>query len=253
MTKRSLMLALLLSGCPSRHEPLDPVSDAGGSDAAATDAPLADSAPADAPSGPTVEDFAEGFVAEMCDTLFDCCDATERASLGADAPDRGSCPDTVGLNADGLAELLGDITAGGRASFDSERAAACLAWLSEATCVERAGAIGRGHHACDLPLTPRVRDGDACTQHPQCLSGYCVPLEERCAPMPRLGEPCSGMCAAGQYCGGESERTCHEEESAGGPCELDAHCAAGLMCRGADPSSGTRGTCVTLDRCLGAP
>jgi hypothetical protein len=96
---------------------------------------------------------------------------------------------------------------------------------SQGACVE--------DHWCnpgaDLePTCEEVGGIGALCEYPQaCSTGYCI--DERCAPLPELGEPCSGECGSDLFC---QSGVCTVKQGKGQSCDYDLPCASHLWCAG---------------------
>lgn len=73
----------------------------------------------------------------------------------------------------------------------------------------------------------------ACNNEPRaCAEGlFCDLAADRCAPVAEEGESCGEQpCASGLFCQGGVQAVCQPVQAAGGPCEGDHACEAGLKC-----------------------
>jgi hypothetical protein len=69
--------------------------------------------------------------------------------------------------------------------------------------------------------------GAPCLQASACETGYCV--DDRCAPYPGIGEPCTGECAEDLFC---QSGSCTVKQSLGQSCDFGLPCSEGLVCDG---------------------
>jgi hypothetical protein len=123
----------------------------------------------------------------------------------------------------------------GRAEYDGEAAADCVALIEDLSC-EQYGARQLPASGCTPWILPKVADGGACTQDYECLSDNCVgertPLGEpstdgACMPMPTEGQDCDDNCATGLYCDSDLDgTTCKPLVTNGGDCTFDDDCAS---------------------------
>lgn len=127
----------------------------------------------------------------------------------------------------------GKAIAASRASYDSAKAASCLAAFGAATCDTLESVADS---ACQGVLTGKVAAGGACYTDVDCSGGTCdasgSSCPGKCVASIAKGQPCgaaaAGQCGPGLVCGSGS--TCVTPAAAGAVCGADDDCQAGLFC-----------------------
>jgi hypothetical protein len=150
----------------------------------------------------------------LCDKMFTCCSASERA----DNPDFGGDPQRCLDNLNGEATLLlGDLQASvdaGRVIYHPDKMSACLAKLKARSCGEaKMPPDNKGiTQLCDGVFEPRVPVGGACSYYWDCNGGWCQGdiggLADKCSPLTPEGGQCdegpecvTGLCTDERVCG----------------------------------------------------
>jgi hypothetical protein len=181
--------------------------------------------------GASVETFANDLTRLTCEKAAGCCAPIELKYQFAfsDVPvtDQASCEAYLGNFLGGtLAQIYQQSIDSGRASWNADVAADCLADLEALSCDEYSQHItlfGDAPLGCN-PVTPNVADGGECVIWWECTSGYCD--EGTCQAVPGEGDACPmGMCGANLRCDFVTE-TCQTYKADGEACEMDAECAS---------------------------
>ncbi len=128
-----------------------------------------------------------------------------------------------------------DAATAGRARYDGDRLAACLATIRSSTC-EALGATNHfaGIAGCDQFVVPLVSAGGSCANDFECIAGRC--RAGTCAALPAAGAPCTddGKCGAGAVC--DATATCIATSADGD------HCTQAIQCPSQQCTS--EGTCA---------
>lgn len=180
--------------------------------------------PGDADAGAPVpfEQAAGAFRKAVCDKVFLCCSATERA----DNPDLGSDSSACQSALDGEASIfLNDIQASvtaGRVLYHGDKMAACLALIANQSCDQLKMPAGDRdiNDQCEGVFESKVAIGGRCSGYWDCIGGWCEGDEgnamDMCAPKKPLGGDCdegpeceSGVCD-------DVDRVCVKAEAGSG-------------------------------------
>jgi hypothetical protein len=229
----AVWLTLALAACDDAPAQRDPIDAPDAAQDLRDDAPDATPDLPDAPLDPDAQaarfaDLYCGGLAEgLCDRIARCgCPDVEGWAQTPDA-----CRDLLLQRClDGLQDVL--------AAIRDERAQADLDQLQ--ACVDHtlADADGCGNeqspltaNACRRTLTTAAPLASPC-QEPICANGAGACVQDRCVPLPPLGEPCAFACAQGACLpqGDAGETSCLDPAPAGAPCLLSVECARGLAC-----------------------
>jgi hypothetical protein len=177
-------------------------SGAGGAGAGGggNDGPAADTLPSDAvydtppvPGNIPLGQATAVFAAVACEKVFACCTDAERARNPL-AGSQAGCEIAFGL---ALGSLMGQASAAitaGTAMYDPAALADCLTRYRAQSCeqVRAAGGLS-AYRMCNF-IKPLVAAGGTCTQHLECVAGYCAP-----GSTPQSGT-CTAKLAEGQPC-----------------------------------------------------
>ena len=132
---------------------------------------------------------------------------------------------------------------------------ACAAAINSQSCADF---IAEQNIPAACVIKPgTVASGGACAFNAQCSTSFCQGMAKSecgtCAAAPAEGAACMGSCGQGLVCDAMS-KTCVKVGEAGATCSATAPCAveAGLWCVGADPKTGTTGTCMAGVATVGA-
>jgi hypothetical protein len=193
-----------------------------------------------------------------CEKTFECCNATEIMEEfdgvevnGQPITTEAQCEAFVGGLATGfLVPGLKASVEAGRAEYDGDAAAACMAVLREASCstFSMEDAIVLEGTGCEQFIIPKVAQGGACTQDYECTTDNCVgattepggaSTDGACQPKNTAGQTCMfDSCADGLFCGFDpntSMSTCQALKADGMTCSGDDECT----------SDNCEGTCMT--------
>lgn len=147
----------------------------------------------------------------VCAKAFECCTAEELAALAVVGSSEAQCRIAVAL----LIELYGadiqDSIDAGRAAYDGEAVAGCIAAQEGRACdmLPAFGEIG-----CAGSVVPLVAMGEACGAHNECMGGgYCDGATQVSSP--------TGTCATKKA---DGEACTIPEECEGGACDSAAGC-----------------------------
>jgi hypothetical protein len=162
----------------------------------------------DQPGAPVPVEKVEGMWRKaVCEKVYGCCSAAERANNDAIGTDLASCE--TGLDRE-TTFFVGDLqtsVAAGRVAYHPEKMAKCLADLKARSCDDvkmPAGGLDVTQ-ACEGVFEPKVASGGACTEFWDCIGGWCVGdiggLMDHCTPAAPDGTVCdegpecmSGIC-----------------------------------------------------------
>ncbi len=140
----------------------------------------------------------------VCGKVFECCSEAQRMGLSILGQSEDQCRLAV---ATFLALYAADIeasVAAGRADYDGEALAGCVAEQEQRACDMLPGLGDIGCAGAVIPLVPL---GETCGAHDECIDGYCDGATQATSP--------TGTCAAkkadGEMCGAA-------EECEGGAC-----------------------------------
>lgn len=211
--------------------------------------------------------LADARVKEPCtapiavDDLGDCaaravCAAASRCGLGDSSATRcedlarraGSSLEVVplGVNGRALAATIRVTEAAGRATYDGDAAAACLAAFADRSCKDAFGSRTVDPLADCALFRGEVADGDPCVVPYECRPGSaCVYALgnyfatgcglDVCRPRAAIGQACAtAPCALGDHCvvmrtGAPGDRC--TTGALGAACNVDGDCDADLRCR----------------------
>jgi hypothetical protein len=137
----------------------------------------------------------------------------------------------------------------GRSTYDPAKVEACLQTIRQSTCAE----LNMTYHlvgvpGCETFVTPRVALGGECSNHYECVEGWCDTPKEGEPPGPghctshvAPGLSCDGdsACGAGYRCDGQSH-VCVQSGGTGAACSAPGQCASGV-CSGDATTPGTCG------------
>lgn len=113
--------------------------------------------------------------------------------------------------------------------------------VCDTTCIENnCISLNGGPYPGQEPLVCFASDGLYCEGQPSTTG---EPAAPRCTVIPKLGEPCAGLCATGSYCD-FSTRLCYAPKADGAICDFAEECESGV-CEG---SCG--GTDVGAEECV---
>jgi hypothetical protein len=178
----------------------DSAAGGGGGGPGGGDGPAADTLPSDAvydtPPVPNSIPLAQAtafFAAVACEKVFACCTEAERARNPL-AGSQAGCELAFGLALQSLMGQAGAAITAGTAMYDPAALADCLNRYRAQTCDEvRASGGLSAYRKCNF-IKPLVAVGGTCTQHLECIDGYCAP-----GSTPQTGT-CAAELADGQMC-----------------------------------------------------
>ena len=200
--------------------------------------------------------FPSDYAKAYCQKAFACCTSSEIqmkfAVLGI--TDEPSCDQKYGA-------LLQQFVLGGDPSkykYSASCGGELVANIDGWSCAEFVA--GNSMPApCEL-TSGTVANGGTCTVGSECTSGLCSFTGQQstgtCTAYVPEGSSCSvstssGICVQGTFCQGSTGTpTCVALLADGGTCMFDSQCQSGA-CNGANPSSGTTGTCGAPTTCNG--
>ena len=153
--------------------------------------------------------------------------------------------------------------AAGRATFDGEKARACVDALVASACDQETSGTRTSPLACLQVARGTAHGGEPCAVDAECVSQFCNQAFSSCdnacclaicggdiPPDPGEGKPClSDTCGDGLYCAGSAPGTCRRLVAAGAPCSPAEECDYGYRC---DVENGSRFVCLPVPR-LGEP
>jgi hypothetical protein len=156
----------------------------------------------------------------LCEKVYACCSVAERMTNPLIGHDAASCQTALPYYATFLLADFADSVAKGRASYDGEKMARCLADLEAQSCAQlKMPVTGLDvEEICDDIIEPKVAKGGACSAYWDCVGGWCEGdagrLMDRCSALKPLGADCDeepecasgscqlGVCAAPTPAGG---------------------------------------------------
>jgi hypothetical protein len=155
----------------------------------------------------------------LCEKVYSCCSASERMTNPLIGHDAASCQTELPAYATFLLSDFADSVVKGRAAYDGEKMARCLADLKAKSCTEiKMPVTGVDvEELCDDIIEPKVAIGGACSEYWDCIGGWCAGdaggLMDRCTPLKADGGDCDeepecggGACALGVCAKHEPER-----------------------------------------------
>ena len=177
--------------------------------------------------GDELRSFASTYARAVCQRIFACCPATDRAlTLGFNYRDQAACVATQ----EGAIRERESAIKQGLAVFDPEDGRRCLGELETRACGELFSRTGVFVGCRDL-LRGKGAPGAACDNTDiQCASLWCQ--DDVCAPGPACKRRLD--CGAGQFCnvtGNSSTQTCQPARARGDACSrMDDECGPGARC-----------------------
>ncbi len=202
--------------------------------------------------GLDIGDLDEALVDALCDRGARCGAYTSEAD----------CRDSLAGNLTQIEQAVQS----GRASYDADKAEACIDALRATSCDRTAEDNRVDAAACDGAFRGTVADGGTCYQGVECVSGSCevgdcnlaccVGVCDPTIAAAAIGQACpDGDCVDGGFCD-EATATCLALKPAGQACAGDAECGYGLYCSAVCTEGPDRGQacpdefCANLgDRC----
>lgn len=199
-------------------------------------------------SGPTLDELGPQIAERVCQEIESCTGkALSRLAFGGADCEANLLAE---LEDDGFAKLAASIDAG-FVDYHGENAEACLEAIGKLGCevtTQRLDQIS----ACDEVFVGTAAVGEDCDVDGACAGdAYCKNADQcpgACAERGGSGDDCEDddHCKNGLQC---SAGKCEKPADEGDPCGAGdaASCALGLTCNGADETTGTKGTCGTLE------
>jgi len=171
-----------------------------------------------------LESYCEEYARVTCDAAEDCFCLDGHSVDACLTVQLSACKEDVEVPADG-----------GRMSYDSASAGACLAEIESiiSDCSLEGDSFPQ---SCDDMLVGLLDTGKSCNDDDECRADLeCI--EDVCTEMPAVGQACvkDGYCASDDYCG--EDQLCHVYTGLGGACsftfecEDDLYCSAAGMCQ----------------------
>jgi hypothetical protein len=181
-----------------------------------------------------VEEFSAALSESTCQTLFECCSASELEGwdhFNTESVEQCSRQSTLVAFIFKLDKFDASLAAG-RLEYDPDAAEKCAADLASLDCTELTGnlSLATASDDCRSTFIPQVAAGEGCEIDQDCVTGYCGPsdgpLVWACATPPGLGDPCpEGDCAGNSYCKPDNA-TCTEKKANGESCSHPDDCAS---------------------------
>jgi len=200
-------------------------------------------------SGIPIDETATRIANTVCPKAYMCCTADELGMNGEAGTDVASCESMTKANYQTVLSVLQGSVDQKRATYQSSKLDACLATIMNSDC----GTLNMTNHLTGVPgcesfTTPLVQIGGACSQHYECINGWCnVPStstngEGTCAAFLGAGQSCmdsgGASCGPSQVCDTSNE-LCEPVSDIGGTCADDLQCKS-LNC---SSSGGSGMTC----------
>ena len=199
------------------------------------------------PTGISIASAPQQIAETVCPKAYSCCTPAQLMSNDSAGTDEPSCESK---SADAFQNQLGavqDAEQAGRARYDGDRLASCLATIRSSTC----DALGATNHfmgipGCDQFVVPLVAEGGTCSNDFECVVGRC--LAGKCAALPAAGAPCTddGKCATGAVC--DATATCIATRADGEPCTQGIQCPS-LQCTSSGTCAPRAATCFYASGC----
>jgi hypothetical protein len=146
----------------------------------------------------------------ICAKAFECCTEAELEALAVVGTSEAQCRLAVATLLQLYAVDIQESLDAGRAEYDGEAVAGCIAAQEGRSCddLPSFGEIG-----CAGAVVPLVEMGETCGAHHECIDGYCDGATQASTP--------TGTCAAPKP---EGEACTIPEECEGGACNTDTGC-----------------------------
>lgn len=169
-------------------------------------------------------------------TMPEACEGIIKGALAEKAPCRSSLECQGSLRCQGLSTI--DM---GKCAPPKEAKQACNLAVDMLASFTRQDHVNRDHPECEGYCThgrceASVAEGGACESDLMCSKGHCASGKCTSAPLPAVGEACSGSCAPGARC---LNGKCVAPRAEGEACSADAECRG--ACERGD--GGTSGRC----------
>lgn len=178
--------------------------------------------------------FSEDVSVAACGKAFECCSDSELDSMNVRGDDAESCANSSVLGREFGFGLYDEPIRNGGVQFDEDLAELCLQSIENLSCEEFSGGIeifgSRDYRGCAELFQATRTNGETCTYHVDCESGFCQEAEgegeNECSEPPQAGEPCSTLqCASGTYCDQSgASNVCRPKKPDGEPCLDDQQC-----------------------------